>query len=760
MYDIERVEILKGPQGTLFGRNATGGLVHYITKKPTREAEAFLDFTGGEYDLIRVEGALSGPLSDTISGRIAGLYRSHDEILDNVFPFGDEPAASRYPFGVTGSGTRSGEDTWNDDTSAFRAHLMFEPNDKISFLISGNFAEVEKSEGPYQSVGVTAVVDSEARVVETVFTPATGPESRCEVIAVEGGCVLPGEVTSTGNPRLITTGVDGELEPFPTLDIGNIAFGLPPATPEDGLRPVAGGDLFGYIDPDGGDFLTSKDFAETNINKFETYGVTATLTWDIRDDLTLTSVTDWKENERYVVLDVDSAPAPQTLFQTDSTIEQFSQELRVNGAWDWGQGVLGFYYLNIDSEMINGLALPINSPLIGLDTVKETAPGSGICIIPTTGAVDPTCGALATVETSFVNVRVPFLGAEANNFVNLETKSYSLFGQMDYELTEKLTLIFGLRGIFEDKDYDRESRVIVNTDDTLVERFTGSNFVAGAGYDMEGSLRLPFSDSDDRFLWTGKLQLDYSPNDNWLLYAGVNRGTKAWGYNAKLADGTPALTDEQMVYDEEVLVSYEVGFKSTLFDGSTTLNGAFYYYDYTDYQAFLFFQSSGVVSNVDGNYAGFEIDLTSNPIANLDLMVGISYIDAELENLAVAPGVLRDVEPSFTPDFQAIGLIRYTWPGLIAGGDTSLQFKVSHQSEYFHNIRNFQAHEIEDRTVFGARAGWVSREGKWQLDVFVENLSDERDRLISFDLAGLCGCQEEAYIDPSWWGASIRWNFL
>ena len=70
MFDIERVEVLKGPQGTLFGRNATGGLIHLISKRPTDELEGFGQITFGEYNLLRTEAALSGPLSDKVSGRI------------------------------------------------------------------------------------------------------------------------------------------------------------------------------------------------------------------------------------------------------------------------------------------------------------------------------------------------------------------------------------------------------------------------------------------------------------------------------------------------------------------------------------------------------------------------------------------------------------------------------------------------------------------------------------------------------------------
>ena len=82
VFDLDRVEILRGPQGTLFGRNATG-LIHYISRKPTQEFEAFAELTVGEYGLTRFQGAISGPLSDTVSGRIAVSAHHDDGYLEN-----------------------------------------------------------------------------------------------------------------------------------------------------------------------------------------------------------------------------------------------------------------------------------------------------------------------------------------------------------------------------------------------------------------------------------------------------------------------------------------------------------------------------------------------------------------------------------------------------------------------------------------------------------------------------------------------------
>ena len=67
LFDLERVEVLKGPQGTLFGRNATGGLVHYVIKKPSDTLEGSIDGTYGRFNQMRIEAGIGGPLSETVS---------------------------------------------------------------------------------------------------------------------------------------------------------------------------------------------------------------------------------------------------------------------------------------------------------------------------------------------------------------------------------------------------------------------------------------------------------------------------------------------------------------------------------------------------------------------------------------------------------------------------------------------------------------------------------------------------------------------
>ena len=208
-----------------------------------------------------------------------------------------------------------------------------------------------------------------------------------------------------------------------------------------------------------------------------------------------------------------------------------------------------------------------------------------------------------------------------------------------------------------------------------------------------------------------------------------------------------------------MLVAYEGGFKTTLFGGKARFNGSVYYYDYTDYQIFQFIGTSGAVFNADANYIGLELDMAAQPFDNFDILFGFSWIDAEVEDVNVAPGLPRDVEPTFTPEFQTSGLARYTFPQLLLNGDVALQMDYNHASEAFFNINNFGTHEMESYIVGNARVTWYHPNDQLEVQFFVNNLADERYQNIGFELSTICGCDERSYGRPRWFGGRIRYSF-
>jgi iron complex outermembrane receptor protein len=245
-----------------------------------------------------------------------------------------------------------------------------------------------------------------------------------------------------------------------------------------------------------------------------------------------------------------------------------------------------------------------------------------------------------------------------------------------------------------------------------------------------------------------------------LWYLSVNRGVKAGSFNGKLNDFTPALPEADIPYDEEVLLAYETGFKSTLADGRARLNGSFYYYDYDDYQAFVFSGSSGFVRNADAEYFGAELEFIFKPVPELDLVLNGSWIDATVFDLEVADSVFRDATPAHTPKWQFAGLARYTWPQLVFSGNVAAQVDVTYADDRFHNIRNFDAQRMASFWLANARLSWTSSDARWEGTFFVDNLTDKRYVHTGFDLATLCGCAEEAYGKPRWFGAQLRFNWL
>ncbi len=481
------------------------------------------------------------------------------------------------------------------------------------------------------------------------------------------------------------------------LDVDN--NGVP-----DVLGRGPGADLFGYIDPDGDDFTTSSDFAFEDSGFVDTWGLNSHLEWNINDSMVLTWVSDYKDYEKLLFIDVDSAPANQSANYAGVDATSFTQEVRINGETERSNWVVGLFYLNIDAESDNGLKFPVGS----------VVPGA------------------------------PFdLGADAK----LETDSYSLYGQIQTDIGKEFSLTVGLRIIQEDKDYNFAQNLYATQDSRKIH--VGTPFAT----------ILSFSDDSSDTFWAGKLQLDWHASEDLLVYAGINRGVKAGSFNAPLAGGLPVPVSA-LPYDEEILVSYEGGFKASLFNGTARLNGSIFYYDYQDYQAFLFTGVSGVVVNADADNVGIELELQTSPMDGLDLLLSGSWFDATVKDVPLRTGSPLppiDVDPTYSPEVQVTAMARYEWEAL--GGRLSVQGDVSYSDEYFYNLRNFDADKFDSYTMVNARVGWISADDHWEAALSIRNVTDERAGIQGFDLATLCGCNEVSYRAPRWYGANVKYSF-
>jgi len=306
------------------------------------------------------------------------------------------------------------------------------------------------------------------------------------------------------------------------------------------------------------------------------------------------------------------------------------------------------------------------------------------------------------------------LGLEANTITNLQTDSYSVFGQVDYALSDTWTLVAGLRLTQEDKSFEGTVDFFLNEDDRKIETET-----------YLFSIDQLTADNDET-LWSGKLQLEFSPHDDALYYFGINRGVKAGSFNAPLF-------------------------------GGARLDASVYYYDYNDYQSFSFRNNSSTVTNEDATYKGIDVEFFANPIDPLDIQLGVSYIDAKVKGLQITTEIFKDTAPPFTPEWQIAGLARYNWSAF--GGNLAAQVNGSWKSEYYFSAKNFTAHLYDASWTMDARLTWSDAENRWNVVGFVDNFTDEIQPLIGFDVSGFYGTSQISYTRPRTYGVQLRRYF-
>jgi len=650
LFDLERVEVLKGPQGTLFGRNATGGLVHFVSRKPViGQTSGFFDILYGSNNNIRLETGITASLSDKVAIRLSGLLDKHDPIIENLF--------------------QGANDLYDKDVQAARLHILVEPTDSIRWMVTASGARSVQSSGNYETRGIVPVFD--------------------------------------GNGRWIDTQIASPTETRPGIGPGGVSvpvFGVP-------VRATPGGDLFGYKEDRVGDFVVNMNYARARANRYTSWGLQSALEFELSPDIVLKSNTDYREFTKVASLDVDQSPLELFTYMADADTRTFSQEFNVSGSSDRTQWVAGVYYLNIRNDTLQGLPFASNGLLNG-------------------GATTP--------------------GLDFTTEVGLKTDSYSVYGQIDQKLTDRLTVVVGARYIHERKDFRFAQNAYVNLDETRIE-----NDVLAFPIPQPPGAN-PFASKFNQNLWAGKAQLEFRPQAGVLLYAGVNRGVKAGNVNGPLADGS-TVTADQLIYQPEVLWSYEAGYKLNLMGGDLRINGSAYYYDYNNYQVFTFVNVSGIVSNEQAKIKGAEIEVVASPLRGLTISASGSYNDAMVKDLEFAPGLTKDVRPVYSPQYQANYLVRYEW--MLGNGDFALQADGSYTGSRFANLRNFAAHQLDPFFIQNFRMSWESDDQIWLLSAFVNNAFDKRYQIERFDLATLCGCSNESFGLPRWFGASVRYSF-
>lgn len=290
LLDVERVEILRGPQGTLTGRNAEGGAIRFISKKPTGDSSGYFEGTYGSRDRVSVRAGVDFALTDQLFARVSGTFKEQGGYVD-VLDYGCANPGSGVVSAAPGTDCVVGQ---YGDTSyqAVRGILRYQPSDTIDLSLSADYTK------------------------DTSNNPAE--------VLLYGSNANPNVATAEGIP-LDSRFLCGPFCNYAETgsDAGSFTAGLIP--PLNGL-PLAG---------------TSDPFGQ----QFEGWGLALNANIDLTDTINLVSITAYREFTNHFNVDTDLSPARTGFGTNDVASDFFSQEMRLN--FDFGdmvQATVGGYY--------------------------------------------------------------------------------------------------------------------------------------------------------------------------------------------------------------------------------------------------------------------------------------------------------------------------------------------------------------------------------------------------------------------------------
>ncbi|MEM7708565.1 MAG: TonB-dependent receptor [Pseudomonadota bacterium] len=626
LYDVQRVEVLKGPQGTLFGRNATGGLIHVITNDPGDEIEGYLDLQAAEFNTLTAEGAVSVPISDTLKLRVAGFISDNDGYVENDI----------------------GADQGELRTEGLRAKLLWEPSDNFSARLTAEFSDYESD-----AIGGT----------------------------------------------------------FPT-------GGFAGADTLGQFRPSRNTDT-GYIDADGDVFTGS--FNEDGSYMRDESTVSLELTYDVAE-WTLKSISAFNDIEFSYDEDNDLTPFDVAEFYQTTEQDSFSQELRASRDFDKTRITAGFYYLDIDGDYTQGYQINnLGNFNNALGAPSEFLPGGepGAVLIP--------------------------LGQNQFGDYEIQTESWSVYLQGEYDLNDAMVLTAGLRYTQDEKDYRYQNTCVSLIGSPLACPPQNPATIAGAGV---------VTDSHDEDGISARLQLDYRLTEDWLLYASYNRGYKAFNYNAGFAGAAQV---EFVRFDGEQLNAYELGSKLDFFNQQARLNFALFYYDYEDYQAFDQRGVSFILSNTDATIYGAEGEFSFSVGNGWDGRLGLVFVETDVEDVDIG-GVPLDREAPQTPDLEFNVSLSKGFE--IASGEVRVGVDATYVGDYFSQLTNAPVTAAGDYWNVNTRLSYLPAQGNWDIALFARNLLDEEQLQYAFDITFPGnGLVEQVYGNPRVAGAQFRFRF-
>jgi len=640
--DLQRVEALKGPQGTLFGQNATGGAVNYIANKPTEEFEAGLDFSYGRFNSVDIAGYVSGPITETLGARFAANIRNSGPWQKSYTADKNLPPDPYWT--AQGRNYRIDREHGDQEFYNMRGQLQFDPTDRLSMLFTASgFIDKGDSQMP-QLFGIATlnqVSGVNQLVADYAADPNIGLPPHNPRAADWGPCVN----VSGGTPADVT-----DPNPVPDYSVGeiNLANRL-----YDRCKPAERDNTF--------------------------YSTTLRVDFELTDDMTLTSLSSWSKFDRDARLESDG-----TIYQDYESfqigyLKAAFQELRLSGSIRGeGNWVVGANYENtstwdsfIQTYGISS-AVPTYVPAVftGCPAADFTQiPGAPAGILSFhANAVPQNCFGLdANNGFALANTSHPLGPTNPNN--RQTTDTYAFFANLEYPVLDTVTVQGGVRYTNQKRDYrgcgsdaGDGTWADISTEIQRLLQYLNNNAAITSGVDAgpgncastgPAPLFTPipsgFTDSLDEDNVSWRVGVNWAVDPEILIYANISQGYKSGSFPTVASAAFTQLFPAK----QEDLLAYELGAKAGLIDGTLQLNGAFFYYDYTDKQVLgaiddpIFGSLPALVNVPKSHVIGFELSGAWEPIEGLRITPSVTYAKSEVD------GFFRNFDAFFNGTFNA-----------------------------------------------------------------------------------------------------------
>jgi iron complex outermembrane recepter protein len=486
-------------------------------------------------------------------------------------------------------------------------------------------------------------------------------------------------------------------------------------------------------------YRASTGFGPGQGQKLDHWGVSLTANLELNDAFSLTSITAYRKLRPDFFIDIDATERELGDVFVGVRQRQFSQELQLKYENDRLNGVFGLYYLT--------------------ERVRSHQEAYADDLFQLTAAVPITFTRLIDDDQ--------------------KTDSYAAFGQLTYELTDRLSVTGGLRYTREKKRYDRFTTTVSTV---LGGPTAGLN---GLTFRFPDNLPAPFNaDNDVTYeAWTPSATLSFKPTPDTLLYASASRGFKSGGFNGRvnsltdvtqIVSGVPTIVPS---FKPETVWTYETGAKGSFLNGLVTLSGDVFYSDYKNFQARVGADStsatgSGALPVINAGKLriwGVEFEATVKPVDNLTLRSTFGYLNAAYKefndtrrppNLSCNPtGAKITCEPAFAPPITFSQSVDYVIPLGSEGGTLTLGGDARFVDKHFLSVDNRPNLVENGYWLANAYVQYDAPGGAWYLRGGIKNLTKSLYRTDAQEFSSVGNIQTVYYGDPRTWNVTAGFRF-